>query len=168
MVAQGWAAGGPPATEVPAEAEDKQVFQRAAEGWGLGIILGIPTGVSAAYRPKGRAHYAAALAWSFDKGTLHTHIDAYLTVIDLRTEEVPDMRFPIYVGVGPRMRIGDSPYTEEDEGLFDLGVRIPFGMSFVHDDVPLEAFLEVAPGIGIYPSTRAIFDVALGGRYYFP
>jgi hypothetical protein len=166
-------AGGPPATDIPAEEEKKPtdvaapVFHRQATGWGLGIILGLPTGLSAAYRPaEGRAHYAAALAWSFDKGTLHTHFDAYLTIVDLRTEEIPDVRFPLYVGVGPRLRIGDSPYTTGDD-VIDLGIRIPLGMAFMHDDVPLEAFLEVAPGIGLYPSTRAIFDVALGGRYYF-
>ena len=115
----------------------------------------------------GRAWYDAALAWSFDRGTLDLHGDVLLTLVDLRTDEIPEIRFPLWIGVGPRIRLGDSPYTLEDE-IVNLGVRIPVGMSFIHDGTPLEAFLELGPGIGLYPSTRAFFDVAIGGRFYLP
>lgn len=163
------AQGGPPPTvlsTVP-DAPADPIFNREVEGIGLGVVLGLPTGFSFAARPGGRAWFDAALAWSFDRGTLHLHGDVLLTLADLRTDEIPDVRFPVWIGVGPRTRFGDSPYTLTQE-IVNVGVRIPVGMSFIHDNVPLEAFLELAPGIGLYPATRGFFDVAIGGRYYLP
>ncbi len=161
--------GGPPPVilqEEPERPARESAFDHGAEGWGLGILLGIPTGLSAAYRPGGRAWYDMALAWSFDRGTLDLHGDVLLTLAELRTDEIPDFTFPVWLGVGPRVRLGDSR-TTWDEEILGLGVRVPVGMSLVHEGVPLEAFLELAPGIGLYPATVPFFDVAIGGRYYF-
>jgi hypothetical protein len=163
--------GGPPPVEIvdpePVHPAKGTTLDREAKGYGLGLIIGLPTGLSGAYRPGGRAWYDAALAWSFDRGTLQTHFDVELTLVDLRTEDIPDIHFPVYLGVGPRIHLGDSPYTLHEE-LVELGVRVPVGMGFIHDGLPLEAFVEVAPGLDIYPATVAICDVALGGRFYFP
>lgn len=165
------AQNGPPPVVLAPESEPAEIppgLDREATGFGLGILLGVPTGFSFAWRPEtGRAWYDGAVAWSFDRGTFDVHADVLLTLADLRTEEIPDVRFPVWIGVGPRFRLGDSPFTVEDE-IVALGVRVPVGMSFIHDGLPFEAFLELAPGIGLYPSTRAFFDVALGGRFYFP
>jgi hypothetical protein len=148
--------------------EETPVFDRDVGGFGLGILLGLPTGISVAYRPDtGRVYADAALAWSFDRGTLHVHGDVLLRLADLRTDEIADVHFPVYLGLGPRMRFGNSPYTLADE-VVELGLRVPIGMSFIHDDIPLEAFVELAPGIGLFPATTGTFDAAIGARYYFP
>jgi hypothetical protein len=163
--------GGPPPVEVVDPSEHPHAsgvnFDRDVKGFGLGIVLGLPTGVSMAYRPGGRAWYDGGVAWSFDNGTLHVHGDVLYTLADLRTDDIPDVDFPVYLGVGPRLRLGDSPYVAGNDPV-ELGVRVPIGMAFMHDGVPLEAFLELAPGVDVYPRTQAIFDVAIGGRYYFP
>ena len=144
------------------------VFDRDVGGVGVGIVLGLPTGITVAYRPDtGRVYADAALAWSFDRGNLHVHGDVLLRLADLRTDEIADVHFPVYLGLGPRMRFGNSPYTLADE-VVELGVRVPIGMSFIHDDIPIEAFVELAPGIGLFPATVGTFDAAIGARYYFP
>jgi hypothetical protein len=137
-----------------------------AKGWGVGVILGLPTGLSAAYHTDGRVFYDLALAWSFERGTLATHGDLLVTLAELRTDDVADMSFPVWIGLGPRIRLGDTLDTPGSD-MLTLGARVPVGMSFIHDGVPIEAFLEFAPGIGLYPSTAPTFDVAIGGRYYF-
>jgi hypothetical protein len=163
--------GGPPPVVLQ---DSERVFQTGdpvlghpARGWGVGVLLGIPTGISVARRETGRAWYDAAIAWSFDRGTLDLHADILITLADLRSDDIADMTFPVWIGVGPRARFGDSPYTSTDE-VVALGVRVPLGMSFIHAALPLEGFLEFAPGLGLLPSTTPFFDVAIGARYYLP
>lgn len=166
LVGLAWSQEGTPSFALPPPADP--TLNRDVGGFGLGVVLGLPTGFSAAWRPaQGRVYYDAALAWSFDQGTLLAHGDVLLRLADLRTDEIEDVHFPVYLGLGPRVRIGDSPYTLTDE-VVGLGVRVPVGMSFIHDGVPLEAFVELAPGIGLYPGTIGTFDAAIGARFYFP
>ncbi|MDP2314060.1 MAG: hypothetical protein Q8P41_14250 [Pseudomonadota bacterium] len=166
LVGLAWAQEGtPPSMTTPSPPPD---LARDVGGLGLGILLGLPTGISVAYQPKtGRAYYDGALAWSFDRGTMHVHGDVLLRLADLRTDEIEDVHFPVYLGIGARTRLGDSPYTNAEE-LVELGIRVPIGMSFIHDGIPFEAFVELAPGINLYPATTGLFDAAIGARYYFP
>jgi hypothetical protein len=41
-------------------------------------------------------------------------------------------------------------------------------MGMIHDGVPLEGFVELAPGLLFYPETSFLFDAALGLRFYLP
>jgi hypothetical protein len=140
-------------------------LSRDVGGFGAGIILGLPTGISLAFRPGGSFYWDGALAWSFSRGSAAVHFDALLQVTNLKSPDLPDIDFPLYIGVGPRVRIGDN--TEEDSA-FDLGVRVPVGMNMMHDNLPIEGFFEIAPGVKFYPGTTFLFDIAIGARLYFP
>lgn len=143
-------------------------LNRDVGGFGIGVLLGLPTAISVAYRPdEGIIHYAAAFGWGFDQGVLHAHGDVLFRLADLRPEGIPDVHLPVYIGIGPRVRMGDSPYTRVREEV-RLGVHVPVGVSFLHDGVPLEAFVELAPGVSFYPIAIGTVDVVLGARYYFP
>ncbi len=87
----------------PAHAHDDPL-QGTPRGFGLGVVLGEPTGISLALRPN-----------------VHNY----------------------------------------------LGGRIPLGFAIHPRDVPLEPFLEVAPGVLVFPETDVIVEGALGLRYYF-
>lgn len=142
-------------------------FTRNPEGVGIGLILGAPTGVSLAWRPGGRFMVDGGVAWSFSatgKGWAQLHTDVCIDLADLRTADLPDMHFPIWIGAGPRARLGDG--TGYD--AFNLAIRVPVAMGFWHDDVPVEGFVELAPGIGIFPSTEFTMDAAVGVRFYMP
>lgn len=136
------------------------------EGFGIGIVLGLPTGLTAAWRPGGPVWYDAAVAWSFARGSFAVHADALVTLSEIRTEDFPDTAWPLYVGVGPRVRMGAG--ANAGYGGFELGARVPVGMGVVHDGFPLEGFLELAPGVGLVPDTRFTFDAAIGARFYIP
>lgn len=158
------------ATEAPPypDAPDKPSgpLSYPADGFGLGIVLGLPTGISLGWRPGDVVNYDAAVAWSFDKGTLALHADALFTLSELQTDDIPDTKFPVWVGIGPRLRVGDEE-VPTGESEVSLGVRVPFGMSAIHENLPLEAFLEVAPGVQAFPETVMTFDIAVGLRFYF-
>ncbi|MFZ5476576.1 MAG: hypothetical protein ACOZNI_07350 [Myxococcota bacterium] len=167
--AAGWALA---ATDPRKETQEDPVrldarLDRDAEDFGIGVILGLPTGLSAGLRPEGsRAWFDAALAWSFVNDTVDTHADVLFIVYDARTDDIPDMRFPFSVGVGPRLHLGDDP-TDTSAALWQVGVRVPVGMSFIHDGFPLEGFLELVPGLSLAPTTQPFFEAAVGARFYF-
>jgi hypothetical protein len=155
-----------------ADAEATPFFARDAQGLGVGLILGSLTGITGALRPDapGTARsvtYDAAVAWSFPRGSVSTHADVRIDVADAGTEDFPDMYFPVYVGIGARVRLGDT-LSDGQDADFDLGVRVPIGVSILHERTPVEGFVEVVPGIGLYPETSFQLDGAVGLRVYVP
>ena len=127
------------------------------KGWGLGVILGEPTGISfKTWLKKDRAIDAAA-AWSFGgSDAFHLHGD-YLfhnrTLLNFDRNMIP-----LYYGIGARLRF-------QSESKF--GVRFPLGMTFFIREAPIDIFLEVVPILNLAPSTELDFNAAIGARYYF-
>ncbi len=138
-------------------------FDRDPEGIGIGILLGEPTGFSAAWRPGGRFWVDGAVAWSFPSFA-QFHADACVDLSDLRTADIPNTHFPVWLGVGPRIRVGSgSGY----DGV-NLGVRVPIAMGVWHDKVPIEGWAELVPVVGVWPKTELSLDGGIGARIYFP
>lgn len=135
-------------------------------GVGLGLVLGIPTGLSAAYRPADLPVWMdGAAAWSFETGSVALHADVLVTVWRGRDRRYEHLHYPVYLGIGPRFRFGDAA-AAPNGGL--MSIRIPIGFAVWHDAFPVEGFAELAPGVGLIPSTRAVCDVAIGARVYLP
>lgn len=133
----------------------------APQGLGLGLVIGEPTGFTGAWRG-GRHTLDAAAAWSLPDDRLHLHGDYLFVVYTAQDPLVPEVAFPLYVGAGGRVRLGWS------ESGSTLGVRVPLGVSVVPRslDLPLDAFLELAPVVGLLPETTLDFDAAIGVRVY--
>lgn len=81
----------------------------------------------------------------------------------MRSEDLPEFVFPVWVGVGPRTYFG----TTDTVVPFEAGIRIPVGMAMYHERVPIEGFVELVPVVGVFPSTTFRFDAAVGARFYF-
>jgi len=129
-----------------------------AGGFGLGIILGEPTGVSFKQWLTERNAIDAAAAWSFsDVGAFHVHMD-YLFHGDL-SADVDHGGFLYYVGIGGRLKA--------TEGDSRIGVRIPLGLDYVFDNTPMDFFLEVAPIMDLAPETEFTMNGSIGLRYFF-
>jgi hypothetical protein len=131
-----------------------------AGSFGLGVILGEPTGLSAkAWLTKERAIDAAA-AWStYHDGFFQMHAD--LLFHEYRLIEVAEARgrIPLSYGVGGRIVLG-----KDDEWV---GVRFPFGVSYLFREVPLDVFFEIVPILDLLPDTDFDLDGAIGIRFYF-
>ena len=130
----------------------------AAQGnFGLGIILGEPTGVSAKLWLSDRTAVDAAAAWSFsDEAAFHIHADFLLHNFDLITVEKG--RLPIHFGIGGRLKFEDDT---------KLGIRIPVGLTYIFEDAPIDVFFEVVPILDVAPDTEFEANAAIGARFFF-
>jgi hypothetical protein len=126
-------------------------------GFGLGIIVGEPTGFSfkSWVSPRGAVDFA--VAWSFGKeDALHVHVDYLFHKFDLFNVEKGDL--VLYYGVGGRVKA---------EKKARVGVRIPIGMSYMFENDPLEIFFELGPVMDLSPKTDLWIGGGIGFRYYF-
>ena len=79
----------------------------------------------------------------------------------------PAVKLDWHVGAGGRMAFNGYVYNNQtrDAALF---ARVPIGLDFTFRRPSwLEAYLEIAPGLWIYPPLVFDIDVGLGVRAYF-
>ena len=133
------------------------LFANTPGNFGLGIILGEPTGLSLKVWQSDYVAYDAALAWSFgEKGNVHIHIDYLLH--NYKIIRTDNSYTPIYYGIGGRIQTKDEAA---------LGVRIPVGINFRSRRIPIDIFLEIVPTLNIIPKTEFDLEGGIGARYYF-
>ena len=142
---------------------------RAEEGFGIGVIVGEPTGLSIKkWIGKDRAIDAAA-AWSFSENdSFQIHADYLIHNFGiLKTGDVGG-RLPLYFGVGGRLKLEnhDSPKGRNSHDAL-LGVRIPLGISYLFAKAPVEIFAEIVPILDLVPDTEFDLNGAIGARFYF-
>jgi hypothetical protein len=126
-------------------------------GFGLGIILGDPTGLSGKLWTSGSNAVDFGLAWSFRKeGFIHVHAD-YLWHFGIPTQGRE--RFTFQTGIGGRL--GGS------RGSAVVGVRIPLVLAWWPRGVPLDVFVEVAPILDLAPATDFTVNGGIGARFFF-
>jgi len=126
-------------------------------GFGLGLIIGEPTGLSGKYWINPWTAIDGAFAWSIDKKSgVHLHSD-YLWH-DYRIISVIKGKLPIYYGVGARIVFAT-------DNIF--GVRGVAGLNYIFDVTPLDIFIELVPILDIAPKVGFDLNGAIGIRYYF-
>lgn len=131
--------------------------QAQDKGFGLGIILGEPTGISGKQWLTQNTAVDGAAAWNFGNGGyLHLHADYLIHNYDVFT--VKEGRLPLYFGVGGRIGFGDDV-------LF--GLRGVVGVAYQFSGAPFDAFLEIAPIMDLVPGTKFHVHGGIGARFYF-
>ena len=126
-------------------------------GFGLGVILGEPTGINFKAWTGYKTAFVGAAAWSFGhQDSLHVHLD-YL-VHNFRLLDLDDVELPVYYGIGVRLKTGND---------VRFGVRIPLGINYMFEKAPLDIFVEFAPIFDLTPKTDLYFNGGFGIRYYF-
>ena len=127
--------------------------------FGLGIIVGEPTGVSGKLFLSTQNAIDGAVAWSLDgDNDLHLQGDYLYHWYDVIS--VKKGRLPIYAGIGGRIAFREN----RDD---NVGLRIPVGLTYLFDGAPFDVFAEVVPVLDIAPDTDFDLEGAIGGRYYF-
>ncbi len=127
------------------------------QNFGLGFMLGEPTGISFKKWTGSKTAIDGAVAWSFSgQNSLHLHADYLVHRFDLI--KVEKGRLPLYFGIGARLKLGDPTR---------FGVRIPVGVCYIFEEASLDIFFELVPIFDLAPATD--FDIAgsIGVRYYF-
>ena len=121
-------------------------------GIGLGVMVGEPTGLAAVSWLGGGNAVDLVAAWSFGGGgSIYLHAD-------YQFHSWIDRPLSAFVGIGGFVQLQDDPV---------LGIRVPVGVTYLFEELPLDLFLEVAPGMSIVPGTDFTVGGGLGFRYYF-
>ncbi len=136
--------------------------------FGIGLIIGEPTGISAKLYLKDDQAIQGAIGSAFVGGGIQVHADYVWHPWILEDRE--SFTLPVYLG--PGVRAIDYNGGRGGDSYLALGVRAVGGLLFDFKNVPLDAFIEVA-GVGEYAfsSAHGGFGLALNGgagvRYYF-
>ncbi len=129
-----------------------------SNGFGLGVILGEPTGISAKYWTASNTAFDFGLGYSFEKHSrMHLHADYLFHVKNIfNTSE----NIALYYGPGARLRI-------VEDGKSRLGFRFDVGLVWIPRNTPIDVFIEVAPLLDIIPETDFAINGGIGLRYFF-
>ncbi len=127
-------------------------------GFGLGVVIGEPTGISAKYWLSNQNALDFALGYSFvRKERIHFHMDYLFHHQNIfRAEE----NIALYYGPGFRIRS-----VEGDDAR--LGARFALGLVWLPRNAPVDVFVEIAPILDIIPATRFQINAGLGFRFFF-
>lgn len=141
-----------------------------AEGgpFGLGIILGEPSGLSLKLFIDRRHAFDAAIDYSLVDDVLYLHADYLLHFSGWAVRGGTPHQFVPYVGIGGKIAVRDRDrHGHDDDRSGALGVRVPLGIAWLPGRLPIDIFLEIVPGLFILPETDPDLDAGLGLRYFF-
>jgi len=126
--------------------------------FGLGGIIGDPSGLSAKYYLNDTHAIDAAAAWSLgDSDAFGIHAD-YLIHVPAMVR-IDNAVFPMHYGIGAILFL-----SKHANGF---GVRAPIGLNYNFESQPIDLFLEIAGILALAPETDFDIQLALGARYYF-
>jgi len=126
------------------------------KGFGLGVIIGEPTGLSAKLWTSELTAVDAGAAWALiNGGFIRFHADALFHNFSI---DVDQGKLPVYFGIGGKLVLANN---------LGVGVRVPFGIAYLFDSVPIDIFLELVPVLDLLPATDISFEGAIGVRYFF-
>jgi hypothetical protein len=131
--------------------------------FGAGITLGEPIGASLKYWLCDTLAVDGAIGASFNHSGDHDssfYLHSDLLWHNFDVFNVSKGRLPVYFGVGGLVRFRDN----EDN---QVGIRIPVGVSYMFEDVPLDVFVEIAPAIDVAPGVRGEVTGGVGVRFWF-
>jgi hypothetical protein len=118
--------------------------------FGLGIVLGEPSGLNAQWFWGPKSSVDVTAAWSFNNW--------FMTVADYQIYNYigdAPMEWRWYYGLGAYLAL-----PENENGIF--GARIPLGIKYHFPHSQLDAWGEVAPALEIVPDTKAQLQGGLG------
>ncbi len=125
-------------------------------GFGLGIIIGEPTGLSLKTWLSQKHAVDAGIAWSLTNDWFHIHADYLIHNFELI--DVSQGELPFYFGFGAKLGIGHD---------FSFGARVPVGLNYLFEDAPLDVFVEVVPALQLINSIQFQMNGGIGIRYWF-
>jgi hypothetical protein len=128
--------------------------------FGIGVVLGEPSGVSGKYWLSKYRAVDGAFGYSF--GDRFRFSMDYLVHTDALLSE----DFSFYYGIGGAISGGRGYIAKPRPGDFALGARGVIGVSHFFKRAPLDAFLELAPIIFIAPPLGLSMDFCFGIRVY--
>lgn len=121
-----------------------------------GVLLGEPASLSIKWWYGKRSAFDAAAGWYFGEGgKFEFHIDYLLHLI---YPNIARGELPLYTGIGLSIRLGDEAF---------FGARVPIGIEFLIQGLPLSIFGEIAPVFEAIPENKVNLSGGVGIRLNF-
>lgn len=143
-----------------------------AKTWGLGAVIGAPTGLSANYFLSQSRTIHTTLAYDFsgdDDLQLASHYTWRMN--NLSFEKV---KFGWFYGLGARLAFKEHDHhhhhhdhDDDEDGHIDLGPSGTIGLFHEFKEVPLEVFLKGNLTVNIIEDTGVDGDLMVGLHYNF-
>lgn len=129
----------------------------AENGFGIGFVLGTPSGLSGSL-PLGETNAVnAVIGYDLNSGA-NLFLQADYVWIQPGLIPVESGIASLYYGPGAFARLAKNTA---------FGIRGVIGVDYRFENEPLQLFLEFGPGINLIPDTKANVGAGLGLRYYF-
>ncbi len=128
--------------------------------FGLGLVLGKPTGICAKYWLAPRSALDATVGWDFASSWLEIQA-GYLYHFPIKG--VPNGSLAAYAGGGGDMLAYAS--VDNEPGGVVFAARIPVGLEYIYK--PISFYAEVDPLVIVYPNPAFAFGGGIGFRFYF-
>ena len=145
-------------------------FNPNTNPFGIGLVLGQPTGLTTKYWID--KYYAIDAAAGFTLGSansMHIHTDLLYHLYDVIN--IPQGEMLYYFGGGIRVKFADNDSTKFKNRKTRTGLRlVAAGLNYSFPDFetfPFNLFTEFVPVIDIAPKVRVDFNYGIGGRVYF-
>ncbi len=143
----------PDIPQIPPEVK-KSINERSME---IGLMFGEPTGVSYKYFITDANAIDAAAAASFIPDAVF-QLNADFLRHYYHFANVGEGRLPLVYGAGLAVQFRRDTR---------LGIRIPVGLTYIMQNLPIALFIDVAPRFDIVPDTEVSINAAVGIRYRF-
>ena len=143
--------------------------QAQQDGFGVGVIVGEPTGLTFKAWLSNTHAVDAGLAWSFSENdSLQFHANYLIHDFNMLRPTDFEGRVGLYYGLGGRIKLeedDDGRGRNRDDTL--VGIRIPVGVVYHFPRSPVELFGEFVPVLDVVPDTEFDLNLAIGARLYF-
>lgn len=145
----------------------------ANKTFGLGVELGAPIGLNGKwfFTPSQALDFGVGDDYTYgNRSGFHVYGDLLFHPTSLASAEAFEL--PFYVGIGGRLwNFNDSGRLAPNDATA-FGVRVPLGLSFDFNTIPLDAFVQVVPTLDFFSGNAAhsVFvdvDFSVGVRYWF-
>jgi hypothetical protein len=137
---------------------------RAQDTFGLGVIVGEPTGLSLKYWLDKVCAIDGAVAWSYSENdSLQLYGDYLIHNYELLNSD----ELPFYCGLGARLKFKDNDGRGRNRNDEIFGIRVPLGVTYLFNDTPIDLFFELVPVLDLAPDVDLNINAAVGLRFYF-
>jgi hypothetical protein len=155
-----------------------QAAPAASQDFGIGFVLGNPSGLSAKLPAGGINAFHFILAYDQGRGWgnrgwdgercgpnyNNNDCDGRLYVggdyvwYNYNAIPVSKGRLPLFYGPGVWVSTADNT---------SVGIRFALGLEYQFATAPFDIFFEIAPGVRVIPNTQGYVSSGLGARFYF-
>ena len=130
--------------------------------FGAGFILGSPSGLT------GKLFISNTHAVDFGAGVVSDDLYVYGDYLLHFSDIFPIANLALYLGVGAGFHDYEKDNRHKDnEDESRLEVRVPLGLEYMIQKIPLGLFAEIVPAMRVVPDVDFGIRFGLGVRYYF-